>query len=68
MPPGDPMLLYYSLVGVAATVFSLRREVELLTGRDPREPETVEAQANLLAQLFFPAPRVGRQREKENEE
>jgi AcrR family transcriptional regulator len=68
MLPGDPVLLYYSLVGVAATVFSLRREVELLTGRDPREPETVEAQASLLAQLFFPVPRAGRQREQKNDD
>ncbi len=63
MLPGDPVLLYYSLVGVAATMFSLRREVELLSGRDPREPETVEAQANLLAKLFFPTPHLGRQPE-----
>ncbi len=60
MVSGDPVLLYYSLIGVAATVFSLRREFELLTGRDPRDPETVEAQASLLARLFFPAPRAGR--------
>lgn len=68
MLPGDPVLLYYSLVGVAATVFSLRREVELLAGQDPREPETVEAQANLLAQLFFPAPRADQQTENKSDD
>ncbi len=68
MLPGDPVLLYYSLVGVAATVFSLRREVELLSGRDPREPETVEAQANLLAQLFFSTPQPVRQTQTKNDD
>jgi AcrR family transcriptional regulator len=68
MQPGDPVLLYYSLVGVAATVFSLRREVELLSGRDPCEVATVEAQANLLAQLFFSTPQAVRQTQNGNDE
>ncbi len=68
MLPADPVLLYYSLVGVAATVFSLRREVELLSGRDPQEPETVEAQANLLAELFFSTPQAVRQTQDKNDD
>jgi len=55
MPDGDPGLIYYALIAVAGMLFSLNREFELLTGRDPREPEVVEAQARLLAQLFFPS-------------
>jgi AcrR family transcriptional regulator len=54
MPAGDPGLIYYSMVAVAATVFSLNVEVEQLSGRDPLEPDMVEAQANLLVRLFFP--------------
>ena len=54
MPAGDPALVYYALVAVAGTLFSLNREFEMLTGRDPLDPEVVEAQANLLVQLFFP--------------
>jgi AcrR family transcriptional regulator len=54
MPAGDPGLIYYALVSVAVTLFSLTREFEMLTGRDPREPELVEEQASLLARLFFP--------------
>lgn len=54
IPAGDPGLIYYSLVAVAATPFSLSREFKQLTGRDPLEPEMVEAQADLLVRLFFP--------------
>lgn len=54
MPAGDPGLVYYALIAVAATLFSLTREFELLTGRDPGEPDMVEAQTRLLARLFFP--------------
>ena len=66
MPAGDPGLIYYSLVSVAATLFSVKREFELLTGRDPTDPDMVEAQASLLTRLFFPglaeADGAGRQR------
>jgi TetR/AcrR family transcriptional regulator len=54
MPSGDPGLIYYSLIAVAATTFSLNREFKLLTGKDALNPDMVEAQANLLARLFFP--------------
>jgi len=50
---GDPALIYYALVAIGSTLFSLNQEFKLLTGRDPREPEVVEAQAGLLAQIFF---------------
>ena len=51
MPAGDPTLIYYSMVAVAAMLFSLHSEFELLTGRNPREPDMVEAQASLLEGL-----------------
>jgi TetR/AcrR family transcriptional regulator len=54
VPTGDPALIYYAMVAVGCTLFSLNREFELLTSRDPREPEIVEAQATILARLFFP--------------
>jgi TetR/AcrR family transcriptional regulator len=54
MPSGDPGLIYYSLIAVAATTFSLNREFKQLTGKDVLNPDMVEAQANLLARLFFP--------------
>jgi TetR/AcrR family transcriptional regulator len=54
IPAGDPGLIYYSLIAVASTPFSLRREFKQLTGRSPLEPEMVEAQADLLVRLFVP--------------
>ena len=54
VPAGDPALIYYALVVIGSALFSMNREFELLTGRDPRDPDIVEAQASLLARLFFP--------------
>ena len=53
MPAGDPGLIYYGMVAMASMNFSLTREFEQLTGRDPREPDMVEAEADLLGRLFF---------------
>jgi hypothetical protein len=61
MPAGDPGLIYYALVAVACVNYSLTREFELLTGRDPREPQMVEAEADLLGRLFFPGSTGGGQ-------
>ena len=55
IPSGDPALIYYSMVAVASMVFALNKEFEVLTGRDPRDPDIVEAQADLLGRLFFPS-------------
>jgi AcrR family transcriptional regulator len=55
VPAGDTALIYYALVAIGSTLFSLNREFELLTGRDPRDPKVVEAQAQLLVRLFFPS-------------
>ena len=54
IPAGDPGLIYYSLIAVAATPFSLNHEFRQLTGRDLLTPDMVEAQADLLVRLFFP--------------
>lgn len=54
MPSGDPGLIYYSLIAMASTTFSLSREFKQLTGKDALSPDMVEAQADLLARLFFP--------------
>jgi len=54
MLAGDPALIYHSMVAVASTLFSLNREIEMLSGRDPLEPEMVEALASLHTRLFFP--------------
>ena len=54
MPVGDPGLIYYSLIAVASTPFSLSHELRQLTGRDLLKPGMVEEQADLLVRLFFP--------------
>ncbi len=59
VPAGDPALIYYALVVTGSALFSLNREFKLLTGRDPRDPDIVEAQASLLARLFFPGVEEG---------
>jgi len=59
VPAGDPALIYYALVVIGSALFSLNREFELLTGRDPLDPDIVEAQASLLARLFFPGVEEG---------
>lgn len=59
MPSGDPGLIYYSLIAMASTTFSLSREFKQLTGKDALSPDMVEAQADLLARLFFPGAKQG---------
>jgi TetR/AcrR family transcriptional regulator len=50
-PPGDPIHIAYILVG-ATLLFSQAAEFELLTGRDARSPEVVEAHADLVLRLM----------------
>lgn len=52
-PPGDPMQLAYILLG-ASVMFAQAAEFKLLTGRDPRSPEIVEAHADLVVRLLLP--------------
>lgn len=54
---GDPWLLAYLLIG-ATMLFAQSAEFELLTGRDPTDPELREAHAELVLRLLAPgAPR-----------
>jgi TetR/AcrR family transcriptional regulator len=52
-PPGDPIHIAYLLIG-ANTLFSQAAEFELLTGRDARSAEVVEAHADLVLGLLLP--------------
>jgi len=49
-PAGDPFHIAYILVG-ATMLFSQAAEFELLTGRDARSPEVIEAHADLALKL-----------------
>lgn len=50
---GDPVRLYYAIVGVAASTFSLAPEFRLLSGRDPFQPEEIAATAAWVEGLIF---------------
>ena len=52
---GDPIRLYYAIVGLAASTFSLAPEYKRLSGRDPFNPKEVEATAELVERLIFGA-------------
>ena len=57
-PLGRPEHLHYMLIGAASSVYALGAEFELLTGRDPSDPELVAEHVATLERLFFPpAPR-----------
>jgi len=52
-PTGEPTLIAYLVIGATA-LFSQAAEFELLTGRDVRSPEVVEAHADLVSALLLP--------------
>ncbi|MDZ4776844.1 MAG: helix-turn-helix domain-containing protein [Alphaproteobacteria bacterium] len=50
---GDPIRLYYAIVGVAASTFSLAPEFKQLSGRDPFRPKEIEATAAWVEGMIF---------------
>ncbi len=52
---GDPIRLYYAIVGVAASTFSLAPEFKQLSGRDPFKPKEVAATALWVEGIIFGA-------------
>jgi TetR/AcrR family transcriptional regulator len=53
---GDPARLYYSVIGLGGTPFSVSNEVQLLTGRDVFDPAELRAIKELIYTfLFVPA-------------
>lgn len=52
---GDPIRLYYAIIGLAASTFSLAPEYKQLSGRDPFSPKEIEATAALVDRLIFGA-------------
>ncbi|MBU6320744.1 MAG: TetR family transcriptional regulator [Alphaproteobacteria bacterium] len=49
----DPIHLYYAIIGLAASTFTLAPEYQRLSGRSPFDPKQVETTAALLEQLIF---------------
>lgn len=52
--PIDGQILYYVLVGAASLPYVNAPEARLLTGRDPRDPEWIEAHADGLVATLLP--------------
>lgn len=54
MLAGNPALIHYAMIGAAATLGTLGRQFEMLTGVAANQPEVTEAQADTVTRLFFP--------------
>ena len=52
--PIDSDVLYYLLVGAASHPYVTASEVQLLAGRDPREPEWIDSHADALVAILLP--------------
>ena len=52
--PIDSDVLYYLLVGAVSQPYVTASEVRLLAGRDPRDPEWIEAHAEALVSILLP--------------
>jgi TetR/AcrR family transcriptional regulator len=52
--PIDGQILYYVLVGAASLPYVNAPEVRLLTGREPADPEWIEAHADALVAILLP--------------
>jgi TetR/AcrR family transcriptional regulator len=53
---GDPIRLYYALIGLAASTFTLAPEFKRLSQRDPFDPVEIEATAGMVERLIFGPP------------
>lgn len=49
----DPVRLYYAVIGLSASAFTLAPEFKVLSGRDPFAPDEVETTANLVEAIIF---------------
>lgn len=49
----DPIRLYYAIIGLSASVFTLAPEYRRLSGRDPFASEEVTATADIVERLVF---------------
>lgn len=51
----DPIQLYYAIIGLSASVFTLAPEYRRLSGRDPFAEKEIQATADLVVALVFGA-------------
>ena len=57
-PKMDAHHFYYILTGAATLMFSNAAEAEALSGRNPLDPQMVEAHADAVANLFTPSEKT----------
>jgi AcrR family transcriptional regulator len=56
LPPSDPVLVNYLLVGMASAITSLGAEIKVLSGIDTTQPDVIEAYWSLIERVIFPTP------------
>jgi TetR/AcrR family transcriptional regulator len=54
----DPVRLYYAIIGLSASVFTLAPEYRRLSGKDPFAPAEIEVTADIVEAIVF-GPRTG---------
>jgi TetR/AcrR family transcriptional regulator len=52
--PIDSDIFYYVLIGAASLPYVNAPEVRLLTGRDPKSPNWIDAHADALVSILLP--------------
>jgi len=53
MPPGNPAVLHYAMIGAGTALSAMGKEFEMLTGVAAHDPKMVEAQADAITRVFF---------------
>jgi AcrR family transcriptional regulator len=53
LPPGNPVLLYYLLIGIISVPGALGAEIRYNSGVSPSDPEVTDAYWTLVEQLIF---------------
>ena len=56
MPPGDPRLVEYVMIGMVSALSSLSEEIKVLTGLDAMSVEVVDGYWALVERIMFPKP------------
>ena len=53
LPPGEPVMLHYMLIGMTSVLVSLGAEIEAVTGLSVKSPETKNAYFDLIDAMVF---------------
>jgi TetR/AcrR family transcriptional regulator len=54
----DPIRLYYAIIGLSASVFTLAPEYRRLSGKNPFDPVEIAATADIVEAIVFGPPKV----------